>query len=228
MSKQTLYATGGALVALFAFGGIAAAAGVGPSLADAVQKLINGPENKVAVIDQRTGCGTATSTDCATVKTSQPAEQPAAERSNATSYTEVASTQQSGMVDGHLTVNNTLKDISFCGGLTLKTRQIIIDGVDVGQRIAQLASSDQMGRGVNDSSIGEGVCNSMPHNIAYTKGILEARDVTAFQSDDARAKGESYKVYLGDLAFAINPAADEIFLISAYDQSTLTSAGKLK
>jgi len=228
MSKKTLYAAGGVLVVLFAFGGIATATGVGPSLTDAVQKLINnGLENKVVVVDQRSGCGTATSTDCATVKTSQPAEQPAEERSNATSYTEVASTQQSGKIDGHLTVNNTLKDISFCGDLNLKTRQVIINGVDVGQRVAQLASRDQMGR-VNNSSIGEGVCNSMPHNIASTKGILEMRDVVTFQTSDAKSQGENYRVYMGDLAFAINPATNKIFSISAYDGSTLTAVGNLK
>ncbi|MBA3789027.1 hypothetical protein H0X32_01370 [Patescibacteria group bacterium] len=228
MSKRKLYAAGGVLVALFAFGGIAAAAGVGPSLADAVQKLISSPESKVAVVDQRTGCGSATSTDCATIRTSQPAEQPAEERSTATSYTEVASTKQSGKIDDHLTVDNTLKDISFCGDLKLRTRQILVNGMDVGQRIAQLASDDQMGKLPNGDSIGQGMCNSMPHNISYTKGILQMPDVTTFKSEDSRDTGENYKVVVGTEAFTVNPATNEIFSISAYDGSTLTAVGNLK
>lgn len=217
---------GGTALALVTIGGVAFASSVGPSLVG-LQNFIKGPE-KIPTVTQSVGCDTsATSTKCATVKTSQAAELSAAVLSTASSYTEVASTHQSGMVDTHLSVDNTLKGVSLCS-TAFKTRQIIINGVDVGARIAQLASSDQMGRGVNGSSIGEGVCNSMPHRVAETKGILEMRDVTTFKTDDTRAPGDNYRVYLGDLAFAINPTTNEIFLISAYDDSTLTSVGKLK
>jgi len=228
MKKKILLA-GGVVLVLAACGGVAFAAGNGPALANRIASLIKGPE-KMLTVEQKTGCApSSTSTDCATIQASLPAEQTAdPQLSTATSYNEIYQTQQSGKIDDHLTVDNTLKDITFCGDLTLKTRQIIINGVDVGQRIAQLASSDEMGKGANDSSIGEGVCNSMPHNVAYVQGILEERDVTTFQTSDARAPGDNYQVYLGDLAFAINPTTNEIFLISAYDQSTLTDVGTLK
>ena len=232
MRKALLTVIGLALT-LLVFGSVASAAGIGPfaggigTSVAAIQSLLKGPE-KLQAISPQTGCdSSATSTNCATIRTTQAAEQAAKGLSIATSYTEVATTHQSGKIDAHLVVDNALKSVSLCG-TGFKTRQVVINGVDVGARIAQLASSDQMGHVANSTSIGEGVCNSMPHNVAETKGILEMRDVATFQTDDARASGDNYRVYLGDLSFAINPTTNEIFLISAYDSSTLTSVGKLK
>lgn len=226
MKKKTLLVTGGAVFVLMAFGGVALAAGVGPFLTE-IHNLIKGPETLLRV-DPQTGCdSSATSTDCARVKTNQPAEQVSTELSKAISYTEVASTSQSGKIDARLTVDNTLKSVSFCG-TTFKTRQIIINGVDVGQRIAYLASSDQMGKLPEGDSLGKGICNSMPHYFPVTKGILEMRDVTTFRTDDKLSPGDNYNVVIGTEAFAINPVTNEIFSISAYDGSTLTSVGKLK
>jgi hypothetical protein len=227
MRQKALLIVSGAILALLAFGSVAFAAGIGPSVAD-IRSFIKGPE-QLPMISQSVGCDTSgTSTNCATIKTSRPAEQAAASLSTATSYTEVAQTQQSGKIDDRLTVNNALKTISFCGDLTLKTRQIIINSVDVGQRIAQLASNDQMGKLPNGDSLGQGMCNSMPHNIAYIGGILQIPDVTTGKTADSRASGDNYFVFLGTEAFAINPDTNEIFSISAYDGSTLTSVGKLK
>lgn len=193
-----------------------------------IHNLIQSPV-KLLIIDQQTGCDpSATSSNCAATRNSQPTEQSDTLRSTSTSYAEVASTEQSGKIDDHLTVNDTLKNISFCGNLTLKTRQILINGVDVGQRIAQLASDDLMGQGVNNSSIGEGVCGSMPHNIEGTRGILEIPDVIIYKTTDPQIQEDMYYVVLGALRFAINPETNEIFIVSAYDGSTLTAVGKLK
>lgn len=233
MNKKTIYATGSILVALFALGGIVTAAGVGPfgvklgAVPAEIRDLIKGPE-KLPSTDRLTGCdSSATTTDCATVRTSQAAEQASTGLSTASSYTEVASTNQSGKIDARLSVDNTLKGVSFCG-TTFKTRQVIINGIDVGQRIAWLASNDQMGKLPDGGSLGQGVCNSMPHYFPVTKGILEMRDVTTFKSDDIRAPGDNYGVNIGTMTFVVNSATGEIFNVDAYDGSTLTSVGKLK
>lgn len=44
--------------------------------------------------------------------------------------------------DEHLVIDETLRDVNFCGK-TYKVKQIKIDGVDVVQRIAELATKDQ-------------------------------------------------------------------------------------
>jgi len=201
-------------------------AGIGASVAT-IQNAFKGPE-KLPNINPQTGCdSSATSTNCATVKTSQSAESPTTGRSTAASYTEVATTHQSGRIDAHLTIDNTLKNVSFCGNLTLKTRQVIINGVDVGQRIAQLASSDQMGKLPNGDSLGQAICNSMPHNMEGTRGILEMRDVITPQTNTSQTPTNNYTVIIGAMAFAINPVTNEIFNIGAYD-GTLVLLGKLK
>jgi len=232
--KKTLLAMSGLALTLLAFGSVAVAGGIGPfsagisaSVAE-FHDLIKGPE-KLPKADRQTGCDpSGTSTDCATVRTSEPAEEAAKGLSTATSYTEVAATKQSGKIDAHLTIDNTLKGVSFCG-IPHKTRQVVIIGVDVGQRIAQLASTDQMGKMSNGESFGQAVCNSMPHNIAVTKGILEMRDVTVFQTDDPRASGEgSYLVNIGAMSFVVNPVTNEIFNVDAYDGSLVGPIGKLK
>lgn len=232
MKRKTLLTASVATLAILISGSIAVAGGIGPFSAGigasfaTIQNLIKGPE-KLPAINPQTGCdSSATSTDCATVRISQPAEQATTGLSTATSYTEVASTQQSGKIDAHLTIDNTLKELSFCG-TSFKTRQIIINGVDVGQRIAQLASSDQMGKMSNGDSIGQAVCNSMPHNVDYTKGILEMRDVVTPQTNLSSNPSDNYLVVIGSMAFAINPVTNEIFNIGAYD-GTLVSIGNLK
>jgi len=234
MKNKTLLAAGGAAVALLMFGSVAIAGGIGPLGAGisasvaVIQNVFKGTE-KVPNIDPQTGCdSSATSTNCATVKTSQPAEQATKGLSTATSYTEVASTHQSGKIDARLSVDNTLKTISFCG-TAFKTRQVIINGVDVGQRIAYLASNDQMGKMSDGASFGHAVCLGMPHNVSVTKGILEIRDVITPQTNASRAPEarDNYFVWIGLMSFAINPVTNEIFNIDAYDGS-LVSVGKLK
>lgn len=47
----------------------------------------------------------------------------------------------SGKIDEHLTINNELRDVNFCGK-TYKVKQVLIDGVDVVQRVAELATKN--------------------------------------------------------------------------------------
>lgn len=42
-------------------------------------------------------------------------------------------------IDEHLTIDNTLRDVNFCG-TTYRAKQVLLDGVDVVQRIAELAT----------------------------------------------------------------------------------------
>jgi hypothetical protein len=229
--RKLLLTVSGLAVVLLASGSVAIAGGIGPFGAGinasvaTIQNVFKGPET-LPKIDPQTGCdSSATSTNCATVKTSQPAEQATKGLSTATNYTEVASTKQSGKIDEYLAVDNTLKIVSFCG-TTLRTRQIIINGVDVAQRIAQLASSDHVATVPGGESIGQGICNSMPHNIDYTKGILEIPDVKLTRAS-SQTQSSQYTVTLYAMSFLIDSATNEIFNIGAYDGS-LVLIGKLK
>lgn len=162
------------------------------------------------------GCDqSATTTDCSKIVTVPQSQD--SYLSPAQMYTEVASTEQSGKFDEHLTIDNTLVEVRFCDKI-YKTRQIFIDGVDMVQRIAQLASNDQMGK--------LPICNSIPNPI-YTKGILETADVKSFKGSDLGLSGTTYLVFLASYRFDINPATGNMYWISAYDGSIGEPIGTL-
>jgi hypothetical protein len=54
-----------------------------------------------------------------------------------------ATTTQSGKIDEHLTIDNTFRDVNFCG-TTYRVKQVFIDGVDVVQRIAKLVTASNL------------------------------------------------------------------------------------
>lgn len=227
-SKFVFWA-GGILVVVFALAGIAGATGFGPSLYElqhSVYEFIKGPEPSSPVPE--TGCDqSATSTDCGSIIDVQQTV-PQDYLSSAISYTEVASTNQSGKIDDHLTVNNTLKEVRFCEK-KYKSRQIFIDGIDVVQRIAELASNNNEPPNKENPSLGRGICNSMPSNIEYTKGILKTSDTQAFVSTDPKLlPGVAYLLYVGTSGFDINLSTGEIYPISGFDGSLLGPVGKLK
>ncbi|RJQ34246.1 hypothetical protein C4568_02770 [Candidatus Parcubacteria bacterium] len=57
----------------------------------------------------------------------------------------------SGKIDEHLTIDNTYRNVTFCG-YTFKSVQVIIDGVDVIQRLAELANTEKPSEGQDMSS----------------------------------------------------------------------------
>jgi hypothetical protein len=69
-------------------------------------------------------CDADAGDECSSNEKEKPAEQP------------------SGKIDEHLTIDNTLRDVNFCGKI-YKVKQVLIDGVDVVQRIAEIATEDQ-------------------------------------------------------------------------------------
>ncbi len=164
-------------------------------------------------------------------KSKQQAEEKNDYLSKAILYTEEKETKQSGKIDEHLTIDNTLVNVTFCKTKTLKTRQIFIDGVDVVQRLAYIISNDLTEKDLDGYEYGQRICNAIPSTPIYTKGILETRDVKVFEKgmDDGETKitGKTYIVDLSAVRFAISPSMNEIFVVDAYD-GALSKKGNLK
>ncbi len=175
------------------------------------------------------GCDqSATTTDCS--KLIEMANPMGSQNylSPALSYTEVTSTSQSGKIDEHLSVDNTLVTVQFCDKV-YKTRQIFIDGADVVRRIAELATTDAIpGAGDNDGNRpGKILCMTMP-NPTNTQGILETSDVASFTGSDVGLPGTTYRIsFVGGNAFVINPETAKIYRIGGYDGSLGDSIGAL-
>src|SRR3989344_967763 len=140
----------------------------------------------------------------------------------ATFYTEFASTSQSGKIDSHLTVDNTLIEVTFCGKI-YRTRQIFIDGVDVVRRLAALVNDGALPK---DEHGRVGLCQSLPGEI-HLRGIIGTEDVRAFDGSDAGMPGTTYLVVIAANAFDINPQTGNIYQIGGYDGSLSGPIGTL-
>ncbi len=156
-----------------------------------------------------TGCDqSATTTDCSTLPI------PSGESGYffpASSYTEFASTSQSGKIDAHLTVDNSLIEVTACGKI-YRTRQIFIDGADVVSRLATLANTGALPK---DDMGHVGLCQSLPGEI-HLRGIIET-NVKAFEGSDVGLPGITYLVGVAANGFDVNPQTGNIYQASSYD-----------
>jgi hypothetical protein len=172
-----------------------------------------GPNNDI-------GCDqSATTTDCSLLP---PPSGETGYFFPATFYTEFAETAQSGEIDSHLIVDNTLIEVTFCGNI-YRTRQIFIDGTDVVRRLAALADEGALPK---DSDGRVGLCQSLPGET-HLRGIIETGDVKSFDGSDAGLPGTTYLVSVAANGFDINPQTGNIYQVNGYDGSIGDSIGTL-
>ncbi len=231
---KSLAIGGTLLLSVVVFVGVAGAVGFGPTLDDLRNNVRELIMNEVPPVSEGGGFNaSATSTSQAELARTRQQEQKAKVESivsKATSYEEEKITNQFGKIDEYLTINNTFRDVSFCDDKVLKSRQIVIDGVDVVQRIAYLASNKLTEKNFDGSTFGQGICNSIPGNVVHTRGVLETRDVTVVDGMDDGSTvitGKTYIVFLSAMQFAISPSMNEIFSVGGY-AGALTKIGNLK
>lgn len=132
---------------------------------------------------------------------------------------------QTGKIDEHLTINTTLRDVNFCGKI-YKAKQVIIDGVDVVQRIAELATKDLMpkdfkGRGHR----GEVVCRGI--YSADVQGILDVH-VNIVPKTYSEKGNSLYTMNVSGVDFVINATTNEIHLIEGFSGGSIGLVGLLK
>ncbi len=134
---------------------------------------------------------------------------------------------QTGKIDEHLTINNTLRDVNFCGKI-YKVKQIIIDGVDVVQRIAELVRNRSLSQNTKLKIVGDSICKSVPFN---PNDELQIDEVIPFIFDPSNKKaGEktgTYGIYAQIFQVGVNPTKNEIYGINGFDGNT-ELIGKLK
>ena len=160
----------------------------------------------------------------------------------------VAPTTQSGKIDEYLTINNELRDVNFCGK-TYKVKQVMIDGVDVMQRVAEIATKNLIpenlkigphGKNVNEwrtlawdvypaekGEVAKGICENSA-NSNSTNGIIEVGDVTKLDSANFNLGEGSLYTIPGLLEFGIAYPMGDIYLIGKFDGSLMGPIGTLK
>lgn len=135
--------------------------------------------------------------------------------------------KQSGKVDTHASVNTTLEDLTICGH-AYKTRQIVIDGVDVVQRVAALLPKTDK---VSTATPMTGYCStfsqpaSMNQDYDYRITELMVSDVRPY-TEDGQAR---YRLTIGGMDFEIDTPSDDVYMVDYYSGGVMTpKLGNLK
>ncbi len=138
---------------------------------------------------------------------------------------------QSGKIDEHLTINNTLRDLDLCGKI-YRVKQVIIDGVDVVQRVAELVSDNQFIYRKNICDI----ANSLKENGYLISGEIGVPEVKRYTGQGRNSYLisliDSYSVpenamHIGDFESEMITGNINIIL-SGYDTSSIEPVGKIK
>jgi hypothetical protein len=137
----------------------------------------------------------------------------------------------SGKIDELLTVVNTLRDVNFCGTI-YRAKIVIIDGVDVIHRIAELATSGLIIKKNSGQNISKSVCLNIAQNVAVGEG-------TAIPSKEIKVSIEqknyisdlghtSYVVFLGAPGFQIDATTGDMYILSPIGDAPSLITEKLK
>lgn len=148
-------------------------------------------------------------------------------------------------IDEHLSIDETLRDVNFCGK-TYKVRQIMIDEADVVQRIAELATTNAIAwtqsRGlvagvektlpVDGSVVSAYICRSVE---LTTDEVIEATPaLSAGWEQGGRYPGKSnhlghhaYDFTISFLRFNFDVETNELYVIDGYTGHIIGPIGKL-
>jgi hypothetical protein len=128
-----------------------------------------------------------------------------------------ATTTQVGQIDEHLFIDNTLKDVNFCGK-TYRVKQVIIDGVDVVQRVAELATVGKVTEGAT-IDISKNICDDTKFYSVTKEGL---------ELEYTEGVGGGVNVSIIGLGFYIPFSDHKIYLINGVDGESSGIIGNLK
>ncbi len=155
----------------------------------------------------------------------------------------VATTTQTGKIDEHLTINPTLREVNFCGN-NYKVKQVMIDGVDVVQRIAEILTKDLIPDVVKigpyatkgaewkpystvEENTGQIPCLNIKSNMV-TGNIIEIGEIIRFPATSTFGDGDIYVISIQGEIFNLILVTGEIYMISSAYGEAIGPIGKLK
>lgn len=115
-------------------------------------------------------------------------------------------TTQTGKIDEHLTINNTLRDVNFCGN-TYKVKQVLVDEVDVVQRIAEIAGKNVTVEEFPQYEGTERICRDIQKKYKMGSELVITR------TGSGKIEGGQSVYYIGteNLSFIINLETNYLF-----------------
>jgi hypothetical protein len=146
----------------------------------------------------------------------------------------VSATPTSGKIDEHLTIDETLKDVNFCGEM-YKVKQIKVDGVDVIQRIAYLATNnliptkfawDEKDATHQPGALAKQICENV--GLHDVHGVIQASVGGIFSGKDMGLDNETiYTFNFGETGEVALPSG-RLFIESGFSGTPTGPIGTLK
>lgn len=115
-------------------------------------------------------------------------------------------TTQTGMIDEHLTIDPTLREVNFCGN-TYNVKQVMIDGVDVVQRIAEIAENNVKVESFPQYIGTERICRDIQKTYKVGSEII----ITRTGSGKIEGGQSVYYINIENLSFIINLNTNYLF-----------------
>ena len=156
-----------------------------------------------------------------------------------------ATTTPSGQIDEHLFIDNTLREVNFCGKM-YQVRQVMIDGVDVMQRVAEILTKDlipptvKMGPyattaeewktfNTKRGEMGKGICFNI-QNSQYGHGsTLDVRFKGKSENLKIESRAEhAYSFAIDQEFFTVIIRTSDIYGYGNYEGVFIGPIGKLK
>ena len=155
-------------------------------------------------------------------------------------------TTQVGQIDEHLFIDNTLRDVNFCGKM-YRVKQVKINGVDVVQRVAEIATKNLMPETFKmgpylppadewriisnkNGEVAKAMCENVflnNHHNSNTKNpttVYEILEVGVSPNADInQTEQPTYLVSAPGFHVVVNSSTNEIFDFSDFDGSSIRS-----
>ncbi len=154
-------------------------------------------------------------------------------RDRADSQREALQIQSSMVIDEHLTVVDQPRTVNLCGRI-YRAGQILVDGIDVVQRVADLATQAKLKGGSPGlgTSLSAAVCQNMSSGAQVSnESSIPNLNVPNPQSyaDFELARGQTvYVVTAGSESVIVDPAGNAIYIRSGFDGSLIGPVGSLR
>ena len=183
---------------------------------------------------QLKGCNNATSTSCEELEriaNTPPVTIPTIPPIIATTS---GNPSKSGQIDEHLFVDNALREVNFCGNKYL-VKQIILDGVDIIQHIAYMATTKQLATRGDGFDYATSICSGVETNNS-NNFIYESKSGSRIEIDMHaevktwvnQAGHRFYELVASGLVLDIDITDGSIYLSGGFSGELSGPVGKIK
>lgn len=143
-------------------------------------------------------------------------------------------------IDDHVTLDDNLRDVNFCGKI-YKTKEVTIDGVDVVHRIAEIATTNSvlsdLSRGffggktsiTTKDQVAKQICRNIDSNALSGIITVELQDkFISHQNALLDKSSDFYPIVILGSTFDIAVPSGNIYMVDPFDGLIMGPIGRMK